>query len=208
MTKLTLLMPGLRPDPDPYVSDADRLLDVLETDWRAISRTGPIPRHSDIDPRALHAALPHAFVAARTAGGALRIRVAGQALHDLLQFDPRGMSVTCFFRDRSASTMLAMFDDMLSTPAILGVALTASRGIARRSITARLLALPLRDTQGRVTRLMGAIVTDRPVSLGGVRFDLNETAPIRHDVLGHAFPDPAPPKPITGFRPRLVVNNT
>ena len=74
-----------------HLDPADQqILQVLEQDWRTIAAQKQMKGR--FDPALMDAALPHAFMLERTGPGALRIRVAGQRLHDLLRMDPRGMT--------------------------------------------------------------------------------------------------------------------
>ncbi|WP_083484469.1 PAS domain-containing protein [Loktanella sp. 3ANDIMAR09] len=199
---------GPSPDPLAHLSpQAARLLSVLEADWRTISRTSPVPRHADIDPLALHAALPHAFVAQQTGLDALRIRVAGQALHDGMGFDPRGMSVGCFFTDDAGARVVALMQDCLADPAILGVPLIGARRFSRHPVRGYVLALPLADATGQVTKIMGAIVSHDTRTRSGLRWDVAAAPAIRRQVLGRQFADSRASDPVQpGLR--LVVDNT
>ena len=75
--------------------------------WESLRHDGQIPLRSDIDPRAIESALPHAFILERIAPQIARFRVAGQHLTQLMGSDARGMPLTAFFmagsRDRAAA---------------------------------------------------------------------------------------------------------
>ncbi|WP_386681727.1 PAS domain-containing protein [Loktanella sp. R86503] len=192
--------------------DAERaVLQLLEDDWRQISSGEIVPAHAQLDPHALHNALPHAFLLHRTAPGAVRIRVAGQRLHDLLRMDPRGMSFGCFFAEGSRDAVMDIVDSAFDGPAIVGLPLTASRGLGRKPMLAELLLLPMMDAQGQVTRMMGALVAAGPLNSRAYRFDIAGDAVLRHDALNLPFAERrgARARPLPVQRPalRLVVNN-
>ena len=198
--------------PQHRLPEAERaVLRLLEEDWRQICSGEIVPAHGQLDPHALHDALPHAFLLQRTAPGAVRIRVAGQRLHDLLRMDPRGMSFGSFFTAAARDTVMDIVDTAFDGPAIVGLPLTASRGLGRKPMPAELLLLPMMDAQGRVTRMMGALVAAGPLNGRTYRFDIAGDATLRHDSLDLPFAERrgARARPIPSARPklRLVVDN-
>ena len=198
----------------PLSVRARRLLTEVERDWRMVTGAEQIDTDADAAPIDLTEALPYCFVLGRNEEGVLRVRVAGQKLHETLRHDPRGAPFGTFFTESARETVLALMNSVLDTPAIMEVPLVAHRGLARRSVSASVLALPLRDGDGDITKIMGALVpSDPPTGGGGVRFDLATDRTIRHEPLKHGLverrranrgtPDVAPPP-----RLRLVVDNT
>jgi hypothetical protein len=198
--------------PGHRLPEAERaVLKLLEDDWRQICSGEIVPSHAQLDPHALHNALPHAFLLHRTAPGAVRIRVAGQRLHDLLRMDPRGMSFGSFFSAAARDTVMDIVDTAFDGPAIVGLPMTASRGLGRKPMQAELLLLPMMDAQGQVTRMMGALVAAGPLSNRPYRFDIASDAVLRHDTLNLPFVERRGirARPIPTDKPslRLVVDN-
>ena len=198
--------------PIPALPAAEQaILRVLEQDWRQMCHGTLLPSHAQLDPRALNDALPYAFLLHRTAPDSIRVRVAGQRLHDMLRLDPRGMSFGSFFTDAARDTMMALVATAFDGPAIVGVPLTASRGLARKPLQAELLLLPMRDSEGVVTRMMGALVAAGPLNARALRFDIARNAVLRHDALNLGFADRRTnrSRPLPAGRPklRLVVDN-
>lgn len=95
-----------RDDPSPTFLSARHLpaggplLHDLEAHWRAVRGGRALPARSDLDPAALDAVLPWAFVAERVAPGVARLRVAGRKLTELLGMEARGMPLCAFFSPR------------------------------------------------------------------------------------------------------------
>ena len=203
-----------RPKTPPHrLPEAERaILRLLEEDWRQMCSGQDVPAHAQLDPHALHDALPHAFLLHRTAPGAVRIRVAGQRLHDLLRMDPRGMSFGSFFTAAARDAAMALVDSAFDGPAVVGLPLTAARGLGRRPLPGELLLLPMVDAQGQVTRMMGALVTAGPLANRAHRFDIAGDAVLRHDSMTLPFAERrghrARPVRPTGPTLRLVVDNT
>lgn len=210
------------------------LLTVLEMDWRRMGGNGAAPASMRLSAAELDAALPYTFVLQRTSPGVSRIRVAGRALHEMAQMDPRGMSFGVFFQPETKTDMLTMVDKMFARPSICSVPLRAPRRLGRRFLAAQCLLLPMHDSTGELTRVMGAIVPDGPIARSGHRFSIDPDIDMRMQPLDGQFPDrrmgsraperkisehlaPAPaasqrdeaamPRP-TRPRLRLVVDNT
>ena len=204
-------LPRTRTRPHRLPEAERAILRLLEEDWRQICSGDLVPAQAQLDPHALHDALPHAFLLQRTAPGAVRIRVAGQRLHDLLRMDPRGMSFGSFFSATACDTVMNIVDTAFDGPAIVGLPLTAARGLGRKPMPAELLLLPMVDAQGSVTRMMGALVAAGPLGHRTYRFDIASDAVLRHDSLDLAFAERRGPRarPMPNERPklRLVVNN-
>lgn len=157
------------------------ILATLENDWRNLMET--TNGHGRFDPRLLDAALPHAFMLERTAPSAMRIRVAGQNLHDLLRMDPRGMSFASIFRPALRDAALNLAEAAFTMPAVVGIPLKASRGVGRRPLRAEALLLPLHHGAQEVTRVIGALVTTGDPTIRGLRFDLATDVPLRCDPI-------------------------
>ena len=191
------------------------ILRTLEQDWCTITlRDTPVR----FDPAQMDAALPYAFMLERTAPCAIRTRVAGQKLHDMLRMDPRGMSFGSFFTEEARDVAIRLAETAFTTPAIVGIPLTAARGLGRRPLRAKVLLLPLRDVEGRNSRMMGALVVSGPIGHRGLRFDIAKDEPVRCDeqqvrmVERRSFrAKPLPPtREQIAANPglRLVVDNT
>ncbi len=190
-----------------------QILHTLEQDWRTISvRPEAVTR---FDPSLLDAALPYAFMLERTAPGALRTRVAGQRLHEMLRMDPRGMPFTSFFTEEASETVLRLAEKAFTAPAVVGIPLIANRSFGRRALRAETLLLPLRDAQGQLTRVMGALVVSGHIGTRGLRFDLATDQTVRCDVMDTPYPDRRarrgavkPPARVEKPGLRLVVDNS
>ncbi len=208
--------------PTSRIGDAERaILQTLEMDWRTI--TAQDDSKGRFDPALMDAALPYAFMLERTAPDALRTRVAGQKLHEMMRMDPRGMSFTAFFTGASRDIALRLAETAFTTPAIVGIPLTAQRGLGRKPLRGEALLLPLRDAEGHLNRVMGALVVSGEPGSRGLRFDVADDQPIRCDTLldgqterrakrGVPLPSGKPPAPRVNMPKRgalrLVVDNT
>ncbi|MFN2305489.1 MAG: PAS domain-containing protein [Paracoccaceae bacterium] len=186
---------------------AASVLSALETDWARMNGRAELA-----DPSRLDTALPYTFMLERTAPGATRMRVAGQALHGIAGMEPRGLSLTTFFEDRCRETVAELAEAAFTLPAIVGVSLVVTRRLIRKPARASLLLLPMTPLDGRSGRVLGALVPDGLTALRGVRFDLDRDSEVRCEpqilpLTGH--PSAAQPRPSRMGRPqlRLVVDN-
>lgn len=166
-----------------------KILRVLEADWRRMSGNpmGQDPGFGH--QRDLDAALPHAFVLRRVGPGVARFRVAGQKLHHLIRMDPRGMPFSAFFNEGSRETVMEMVEAAFTLPAIAAIPLTAKPGFGRKPVRATALLMPMRDSDGDLTRMMGAIVASNPIPRKTHQFDVDHTVEMRCETLDGAFPD-------------------
>jgi hypothetical protein len=192
------------------------VLQNVEAHWRDMRGTQMVPARNDIDPNMLDDALPWTFVLQRVAPGVARVRVAGQKLHDILRMDPRGMPLSAFFGPDDRSTLSVYLESVFADPAVIAIPLTVPATFLRKAVQGQILMMPLCDAHGEVTRVIGAMVTDGPLGPRHRRLCIDDTKPIRHDVLQtmRMVPSKGPQrsqtkKPDTLLRPALtlVVNN-
>jgi hypothetical protein len=200
------------------VSLAHSHLQALETYWQRLRHTGDIPARSDLNPARIEHVLPHTFILQRVAAGMARFRVAGQRLHDLLKMDPRGMPFSTIFDQDSHDDLRHVIEAVCADPAIVGLQVRSQASLLRPSLDGAVLLLPMRDTSGSMTRILGAIVTPDATSQRPRRFVIRDDATRRYDRLGPNRPALVslmhPPvqtrkRPDTVMRPalKLVVNN-
>ena len=203
------------PGADPLPAEVRRLLHVLEQDWRQMTalagnRRDAVPDR--FDPARLDAVLPSSFVVQRTAPGSLRLRVAGQRLHDLLRMDPRGMPLTVFFQDAAKDTAARLAEMVMDGPAIVGLPLVSRAPLLGRALRGEMLLLPMRDAEGRITRAIGAVVTATDPAPGrSLRFTLDPARAPRCDLQHMDRAERRGPRAARAGKPapklRLVVNN-
>ncbi len=204
--------------------EGEAILQIVQDYWEQLRRGTRMPLRADIAPNALDYALPHCFIAERVAPQIARFRVAGQGLRDILNMDARGMPISAFLSPEARQAFGPMIETAFTTPRILEIALQTGRSLTRSGSHARMLILPLREKGNHVSRLFGALVTDRPVQLGQRRFDLADHYRIQNKPLRLASgevrlvatadaPDdrvaaPSSPLPSPPRGLRLVVDNT
>ena len=167
-----------------------RILKHAETYWRSLVGTARVPKRSDIDPSALGEALPNTMILERVAPGMARVRLAGQFLNQIFDMDVRGMPASILVAPGSRKALGAQIEALFAGPAIVEVPLQLNRSWGRKTLSARLLMMPLTDGYGRVNRAMAVLVVDDAANVQGhTRFDIAEDGAFRCTVL---------PKPAEG----------
>lgn len=190
-------------------------LQSLEKYWQALRHAQRIPSRNDIEPRQIDEALPHAFILQRVAPGVARMRVAGQYLHDLLKMDARGMPISTFFAPAARDEIAKLIEAAFTVPAIVAVPLVSKGNLVRHEVTGTMLLLPLRDTKGQTSRILGALVTEGVPGNRPRRFQIADNTAIRHEPLSPRLAavqrifQPSKTKGPDAQRPalRLVINN-
>lgn len=174
------------------------LLAELESYWRDLRGARALPARTDVNPAAIDAILPHAFVAERVAPQVARLRVAGSRLNDLLGMEARGMPLCTFFGPEGRAALGPLLARLFDAPAIVEIAVDGSRGLLRGRVSGRLILLPLTDGHGHVSRAIGALLCDGATGRGPVRLGLAEGGAIRIEPVGL-------PVPLRALPPRLAA---
>jgi hypothetical protein len=163
-----LRLPALFRRPVPGFERVNR----VQAYWERLRAGRIAPARTEIDPGHVADLLDIMFVAETVAPGIARFRLAGQQLAALAGMEPRGMPLSCLF-DAGARDELAQAITQVTRGARVVLALRADRGLGRPTLDARLALLPLADTQGRITRILGAFETCGQIGRGPRKFRLS-----------------------------------
>lgn len=183
-----------RPTQDPLVQ--------VRAYWEGLRDNGAIPQRDQISPRGIESALSSTFLIERVAPGIARFRIAGMELADIMGMEARGMPISAFFTTEGRPVLATKLEQMFSDPAILTMDLAADAGLGRPALTARLLALPLRDDAGHIRLALGCIALTGTIGRSPRRFD------IRHATLSALDAprrQPAAPRE-RGFAPQVIAS--
>ena len=135
------------------------VLDDVRRYWDALRGERLLPLRSEIDPRGIEGALstrPSWWSA--IAPGIARFRLAGSHLVDLMGSEVRGMPLSVLFAGESRADLAEAVEGVFRGPEMLRLILSGERGLARPTLDAQLLLLPLRSDLGDVTRALGCLV--------------------------------------------------
>jgi len=162
--------------------------------WSDLAADGGVPRRSDLCPKALGPALPHAFLVEQVRPGAVRFRLAGQRLADLMGMDVRGMPLRAFFEIPDRRPLMDRVGRVFAGPATLRLDLVSdAQGFA--TLSGQMLLLPMRDRTGAVTRALGVLTVQGAIGLTPRRFRIrqDQLAPLGNGGSGVA---PKPGRPV------------
>ncbi|PTX55861.1 PAS domain-containing protein [Litoreibacter ponti] len=179
-------------------------LSEMRSYWESLRAGRLVPLRSEIDPREISGALEFGFILERIQPGAVRFRLAGMHLCDLMGMEVRGMPLRSFISPTSRAAFSATLDRVFTKPQIQEHSMVSedSRGA---KLNARLLILPLKSDSGQVDRAIGCFTTDGIVGLAPRRFRVLETrvtnlltgAETREDSTPER--DTSAPQPVAGF---------
>lgn len=173
-------------------------LHQAEAYWCALRDGAKIPKRSQIDPRGLENILEYAFILERIAPGIARFRLAGNHLTNLAGMEIRGMPLTAVFTVAARNQISAVLEHVFDAPAVAELTLNSAVSRGRAALDARMILLPLESDFGEISRALGVLVADGPVSdladgavsgRAAVRFDLDATIlrPVSGLAVEHAF---------------------
>jgi hypothetical protein len=182
-------------------------LSSLRAYWEALRGDALAPERAQIDPRGIESALPIAFLAEEIAPGIARLRVAGGQLGRLMGMEVRGMPVSALIEPDSRDEFAGVLRRVFAEPAIAELSLRGAPGLTQPRLEGRMLLLPLRASDGKISRLLGGLALQgrpgtapRRLSLAGMQITplgkASEEA--RREEPGFAEPPtpfaPAPPR--------------
>ena len=178
-------------------------LSSLRASWEALRTDGDVPHRAQIDPRGIENALPIAFLAEEIAPGVARLRVAGSQLGRMMGMEVRGMPLSALIEPDSRDEVAAALKRVFAQPAIAEMSLRAGTGLAQPRLEGRMLLLPLRAGDGRVSRVLGGLALDGRVGLAPRRLSLTglQVMPLGSAAEPQAAAQPGFAEPQQGFTP-------
>ncbi|ARE38438.1 hypothetical protein RGUI_0297 [Rhodovulum sp. P5] len=149
-------------------------LDEVEAYWSSLRETnGSLPTRAQLEPRGFARALSNCFVAEAIAPHHLRLRLAGQHLHELMGMEMRGMPLSALVLPESRPQLQKTIGELLSDmDAPVRLRLISPRSYGRQALFAGMLLLPLAPEAGSPQRVLGAIATVGTVGWTPRRFQI------------------------------------
>ena len=183
------------------------MLADLENYWRSLRGARMLPARTEVDPARIDAALPYSFILERIAPGIGRMRVAGQRIGDYLGMEARGMPLCAMFNAESKERVQGYLEQVFLLPALIEVPLISGWGLGRPRLSGRMLLLPLLDTNGAVTRALGAIRTEGGLGRAPRAFEMPEWGAVRIENVSEMAPVKGlpPQQPLRSDLPRSRI---
>lgn len=155
----------------------------VEAYWEGLRNGRLMPARGEVDPRGISDVLEFAFVLEKIAPGVARLRLAGMHLNDLMAMEVRGMPITAMFLPEARRDLQVLLESVLESPAKVKVTMESDHGLTRPKLEAQMVLLPLKDEQGRPTRVLGALQANGKIGRGPRRFRIlsREIDPILGD---------------------------
>lgn len=145
-----------------------------EAYWHGLCDGRIVPNRSDVNPRGISNILANAFILEMIAPGMAKIRLAGQAITDILGMEMRGMPITAFFAPEARRDIQNALEQLFDSPATVHASLVSEGGFTRQRLEAQMFMAPLRDDQGRVTRALGTLQLRTEIDRAPRRFKFHE----------------------------------
>jgi hypothetical protein len=175
--------------------------------WEALRTADRVPHRGQIDPRGMAGTLDRVLLIEEIAPGMARLRLAGQAVCDLLGMEVRGMPLAALF-DPMARRPLESEVARVFSGRIVTLDVAAEGGIGRPALAGKLLLLPVEGFEGRTDLALGCLSLAGQVGRAPRRLILSRAASEVAAPLQAVAEDAAPfvPAPARGHL-RLVKSD-
>ncbi|NPD15829.1 PAS domain-containing protein [Xinfangfangia sp. D13-10-4-6] len=120
---------------------------------------GELPGPAALDPRGLLPALEDVFLAERVGKGLLRLRIAGRRVSAPAGVDMQGLPLSALFLPEARAALAETIERVCNHKSLVTMELSAEGSIARQSLYARLLLLPLSPPDRGVPAVLGCLST-------------------------------------------------
>ena len=148
------------------------ILDLLSY-WETLRGGRLVPARSDIDPRAIKNCLPHTFVLEKSRAGISRFRLAGMQVCNLLGMELRSMPALSLINPDDRDKFVKVLNAVMDNPQIVELHLSGE-AYGNKRIKAQMLLMPMVDREHDVSRILGCIILDTPLTRAPIRFDIDD----------------------------------
>ena len=158
----------------------------IENYWWEACADGQIPSHAELDPRALACSLEHTLLMKRLGTSEARINVSGRSLVNAMGVEPTGLPLSLFFTVESRPYLADVTRQLFEDQCAVLLDVKFATGPLRVRKAAQFLLLPLRDSFGQVTRILGGTSLDAPQG-SAPRFDIVSSMTRQVDAAAYAL---------------------
>lgn len=124
--------------------------------WASLPRHGGAPQRSSVQAADLSDALPHIFLAQIVTTRIARFRIVGHQIEDLMGMEMRGMPLTALFSGTARDEIQSAISHVRRGARVM-LSLEAETGFGMPKLDAVLALMPLSDSSGTITHLMGVL---------------------------------------------------
>lgn len=142
---------------------------AVQAHWEDLRAGRAAPARSEVDPRSMAACLDKVFVAELIAPGVARVRLAGQHLAELIGMEPRGMPLSVLFEGAGREELASALRQVQQGARVV-LPLRSDKAMGQPVMDGMLALMPLTDSAGRMTRVLGVLETLGPVGRAPRRF--------------------------------------
>lgn len=139
----------------PEESDTTLISRVTDY-WASLPRHGGAPQRSSVQAADLTDALPHIFLAQIVTTRVAKFRIVGHQIEDLMGMEMRGMPLTALFTGTAREEIQSAVTHVRRGARVL-LSLEAETGFGLPKLDAVLALMPLSDSSGTITHLMGVV---------------------------------------------------
>ena len=145
--------------------------------WASLRTARALPARGALDPSAIAEALPHVLLAQYVSPGVARIRLCGHGIEDMMGMDLRGMPLTALFGAGARDEVMAALKQVGGGARAM-LSLKGEQGFGQPEMGAQLALMPLTDTDGRITHVLGVLERHGQIGRRPRRFVCADVAPI------------------------------
>lgn len=163
---------------------SNALINQVTDYWASLPRHGAAPQRASIQAADLSDALPHVFLAQIVTPRVARFRIVGHQIEDLMGVEMRGMTLTALFAGAARAEIQSATAHVSRGTKVL-LSLEGETGLGMPQLDAVLALLPLTDSAGTITHMLGVLERAGASGRRPRRFalaqpcDVNEVAPVR-----------------------------
>lgn len=126
------------------------------TYWASLPKTGLAPDRMLVDARALSDVLAHVFLAELVTPRVARLRIIGHSVEEMTGMDMRGMPLTTLFCGPAREEIMTACEQV-SRGARVTLSLQGEEGYGLPQLDGLLAMMPLCDSKGRISRVLGVV---------------------------------------------------
>jgi hypothetical protein len=152
----------------------DLMLSTLKSYWERLRAGRIAPYRAEIDPRQFESALENMFIIEKISPEAMRIRLAGMRICEMMGMEVRGMEPGFLVSADDRLRFDRLLNVVMGEPAVVELKLDAPGRVGRHQAT--MLLMPLRSDFGDINRVLGCASGDSEHFAAPLAFEIRDVA--------------------------------